>query len=87
MSKYLKTTSVFLVLLFTTIQGISQDTIKKALQGEWIKDRISLKDGSTIYDDNLLNSSSKKKKISFIKKNLSLYKRNGMLAGLTISTV
>ncbi len=57
MSKYLKTTSVFLVLLFTTIQGISQDTIKKALQGEWIKDRISLKDGSTIYDDNLLNSS------------------------------
>ncbi|MFT5884045.1 MAG: hypothetical protein ACI9IP_000497 [Arcticibacterium sp.] len=57
MSKYLKTTSVFFVLLFITIQGISQNTLKKALQGEWIKDRISLKDGSTIYDANLLNSS------------------------------
>lgn len=57
MSKYLKNNSVFFVLLFTTIQGISQHTLKKALQGEWIKDRISLKDGSTIYDDDLLNSS------------------------------
>jgi hypothetical protein len=57
MFKIFKITSVFLVFLFSAQKSVSQSFSKEALQGEWVKDKISLKDGSPIYDESIQNSS------------------------------
>jgi hypothetical protein len=57
MFKIFKTTSVFLVCLFSIQESVSQNVSKEDLQGEWVKNKISLKDGSPIYDESINNSS------------------------------
>lgn len=57
MANFFKTTSFFLLFLFSLHSIKAQSVLKEALQGEWIKNEISLKDGSTIYNENVINSS------------------------------
>lgn len=56
MKKFLKTTSIVLLAL-TGFQGFAQQGLKEALQGEWIKDEVSLEDGSPVYDLSVTESS------------------------------
>lgn len=57
MSKYLKNTSALLLFILICQTAVSQEALKNNLQGEWIKSKITLEDGSPIYDENLQNSS------------------------------
>lgn len=54
MNAFLKTTSIF---LFSCLTTIAQSGLKEALQGEWIKDKVTLKDGSPVYDPSIINTS------------------------------
>jgi tetratricopeptide (TPR) repeat protein len=57
MFKIIKTTSVLLVCLFSIQKSLSQGNLKAALQGEWVKEKLSLEDGSPVYNESLNNSS------------------------------
>jgi tetratricopeptide (TPR) repeat protein len=57
MFKIVKTTSVLLVCLFSIQKSLSQGNLKDALQGEWVKEKLSLEDGSPVYNEGLNNSS------------------------------
>lgn len=58
MSRYLKNTSALILFIFSIGQSAtSQNAIKNSLQGEWVKSKITLIDGSPIYNEGLENSS------------------------------
>ncbi len=54
MNSKLITTSIF---LFSCINMFAQNSLKESLQGEWIKDKVTLKDGSPVYDPEVLGTS------------------------------
>jgi tetratricopeptide (TPR) repeat protein len=56
MKKILKTTAIILLTL-SGLQSFAQRALKEALQGEWIKDEVTLKDGSPLYDLSVTGSS------------------------------
>lgn len=53
MRTFIKTAFIF---LFTCLASFAQNSIKNALQGEWIKDKITLRDGSPVYDPAILST-------------------------------
>ncbi|UBM57682.1 hypothetical protein LAG90_12750 [Marinilongibacter aquaticus] len=49
--------AILMLLGLCSSSGFSQKSIKETIQGEWIKDKIELKDGSSIYNEQINQTS------------------------------